>query len=149
MPVNYLVIGPVTPALMTACIEGSGRTDTGGQSVFIGRVRADEIIGRKVLAIEYSAYENMVKAEAEKIRQAILSEFSDARIVEIIHSTGIVKAGEISLLVVVSAGHRNHAVEACRKTVELIKQQLPVWKKEIYDDNSSSWKENASNQTGS
>ena len=59
-----------------------------------------------------------------------------SRSIEIIHSTGIVNAGEISLLVLVSAGHRQQAMQACSKAVELIKERLPVWKKEIYDDDS-------------
>lgn len=149
MKVNYLIEGPVTAEIMTALIESSGRTDAGGESVFIGRVRADESNGKRVYAIEYSAYENMVQAEAEKIKEYVLSEFSDAVRIEILHSTGIVKAGEISLLVIAWAGHRNHAVEACRKTVELIKERLPVWKKEIFDDNSTSWKENDKSHTAS
>jgi molybdopterin synthase catalytic subunit len=148
MSINNLVNGPVTPAIISDLISGSCTNDTGGESVFLGRVRADLINGKKVQAIEYSAYENMVKAEADKIKAEILSEFSDARIIEILHSTGLVKAGEVSLTVIVSAGHRHHAVEACRKTVELIKERLPVWKKEIFDDTSSSWKENDHFHTG-
>lgn len=144
---NYLIKGPVTSEIMTALIESSGRTDTGGESVFIGRVRADESEGKRVTAIEYSAYENMVHAEAEKIKETVLAEFSDAIKIEILHSTGIVKAGEISLLVIAWAGHRNHAFEACRKTVELIKERLPVWKKEIFDDNSTTWRENDNSHT--
>ena len=71
-----------------------------------------------------------------------MSEFNDTKSVEIIHSTGIVKAGEISLFVLVSAGHRQQAIQACAKTVELIKEQFPVWKKETFDDDSHEWREN-------
>jgi molybdopterin synthase catalytic subunit len=143
MAIDYLIEGPVTSEIITLVIESTGRrNDTGGHSIFLGQVRADEINGKCVTAIEYSAYASMVKAEADKIKEIILSEFSDAKIVEIVHSTGIVKAGEVSLLVMVSAGHRHHATEACSKTVELVKERLPVWKKEIFDDDSHSWKEN-------
>ena len=75
------------------------RPDSGGHSFFLGQVRADRINGKMVKAIEYSAYEGMVKAEADKIKESILAEFDDVRSIDIIHSTGIVKAGEISLLV--------------------------------------------------
>jgi len=108
--------------------------------IFLGQVRADEIKGEKVKAIEYSAYIEMVEAEAVRIKKKVFSEFNDVRNIEIIHSTGIVPAGHISLLVSVSAGHRQQAFEACSKTVELIKQNLPVWKKEIYEDDSHTWK---------
>ena len=108
--------------------------DAGGHSFFLGQVRADRINGKIVKAIEYSAYEGMVEAEADKIKKSVLEEFDDVKSIDIVHSTGIVKAGEISLLVSVSAGHRKQAIEACSKTVELIKERLPVWKKEIYED---------------
>jgi molybdopterin synthase catalytic subunit len=143
MITNYLIEGPITQNEIAHFIEKiGGRTESGGHSIFLGQVRADEVNGLKVKAIEYSAYESMVKVEADKIKESVLLEFDDANTVDIIHSTGIVKAGEISLLVFVSAGHRHHAIEACSKTVELIKEKLPVWKKEVFDDNSHLWKQN-------
>jgi molybdopterin synthase catalytic subunit len=145
MITNYLIDGPITQELITSLFEKIGmKTDSGGHSVFLGQVRADNIDGKKVTAIEYSAYEAMVNVEAEKIKETILSEFSDAKSIDIVHSTGIVKAGQISLLVLVSAGHRHGAIQACSKTVELIKEKLPVWKKEIFDDDSHKWKQNFS-----
>jgi len=141
MEENYLTDGPVSPGLILQLIDKiNGQTDAGGHSIFLGQVRADEVNGRRVKAIEYSAYVELVTVEAEKIKMAVLSEFSDARSVEIIHSTGVVNAGQISLLVLVSAGHRLHAIQACSKAVELIKENLPVWKKEIYDDDTHLWK---------
>jgi molybdopterin synthase catalytic subunit len=143
MIMNYLINGPVTAEIISLFVENMGMMmDSGGHSVFIGQVRADEINGKKVKAIEYSAYEGMVKIEADKIKEAILTEFEDTRSVEIVHSTGIVKAGGISLFVCVSAGHRKQAIEACSKAVELIKEYLPVWKKEIFEDDSHQWRQN-------
>jgi molybdopterin synthase catalytic subunit len=120
----------------------SEKTDAGGHSVFIGQIRADVINGKKVKAIEYSAYEGMVKSEADKIKETIFSEFGDVRSIDIVHSIGVVKTGELSLFVLVSAGHRHQAMQACSKTVELIKEKLPVWKKEIFEDDSHTWKQN-------
>ncbi|HEY5469980.1 MAG TPA: molybdenum cofactor biosynthesis protein MoaE [Bacteroidales bacterium] len=143
MTINYLIKGPITPDFITKLIgKTTERTDTGGHSIFLGQVRADEINGKKVRAIEYSAYEAMVKLEADAIKDTILSEFADARSIDIVHSTGVVNAGEISLFVLVSAGHRKHAIEACSKTVELIKVKLPIWKKEIFEDSSFGWRQN-------
>jgi len=133
--------GPITQQVITQFINKMGdRTDSGGHSIFLGQVRADEVNRKKVLAIEYSAYEGLVKIEADKIKETVLAEFSDAKTVDIVHSTGIVKAGEISLLVLVTAGHRHHAILACTKALELIKEKLPVWKKEIFDDDTHKWK---------
>jgi molybdopterin synthase catalytic subunit len=138
---NYLINGPISGSIVTDILNKlNENTDTGGLSFFLGQVRADNVYGKKVIAIEYSAYEGMVKAEADKIIKLILEEFDDVKSIDIIHSTGIVKAGEISLLVTVSAGHRKQAIEACSKTVEMIKEGLPVWKKEVLEDNSHTWK---------
>ena len=141
MEENYLTCGPISQKLISRLIEKTGgKTDSGGHTLFLGQVRADEIQGKKVKSIEYSAYSELVNAEAEKIKKTIYAEFSDVKSVKIVHSTGLVNAGEISLLVFVSAGHRQQAMQACSKTVELIKEKLPVWKKEIFDDDSHKWK---------
>lgn len=141
MSQSILFTGPITNALITEMIcKIGGKTESGGHSIFIGQVRSDIINGKKVMAIEYSAYEEMVKVEADKIKEVVLTEFSDAKTIDIIHSIGVVKAGEISLFVIVSAGHRKDAIMACSNAVELIKQRLPVWKKEIFEDNSYVWK---------
>jgi molybdopterin synthase catalytic subunit len=142
MVTNYLINGPITQKVITHLMGKTGKkTDSGGHSVFLGQVRADKIKGKTVRAIEYSAYEGMVKAEADKIKGEIMSEFGEAKSIDLIHSTGIVNAGEISLIVLVSAKHRHQAIQACSKAVELIKERLPVWKKEIFTDDSHEWKQ--------
>lgn len=138
---NYLIKGPITQKVMNNLMQKMGeRTDCGGHSVFLGQVRSDEVSGKTVKAIEYSAYEGMVMVEADKIKEIILSEFGETKTINIVHSTGIVNAGEISLFVLVSAGHRHQAIQACSKAVELIKEKFPVWKKEIFEDDTHEWK---------
>ena len=143
METKYLTEGPVNQKDIARFIKKmSNNSNTGGHSIFLGQVRRDEVNGRKVRAIEYSSYESMVKAEAVRIKEILFSEFDDVKSIDIIHSTGIVEAGGISLLVFVSAGHRHQAIEACRKSVELIKEKFPVWKKEIFEDNTHEWRKN-------
>ena len=140
---KYLIKGPVTSVEITDYLaDMAAAKDAGAHSFFLGQVRADLLNGKTVMAIEYSAYESMVDTEADKIIDLITSEFEDVKSIRIIHSTGVVKAGEVSLAVMVSAGHRKQAIGACSKTVELIKERLPVWKKEIFEDNSHTWREN-------
>ena len=141
METNYLTTGPILPETISQLIEKmSCKTDCGGLAILLGQVRADEVEGKKVKAIEYSAFVELVNIEAEKIIKEIFSEFVDVRSIDIINSAGIVRAGGISLLVLVSAGHRHQSMQACTKTVELIKEKLPVWKKEIFEDDSHLWK---------
>jgi molybdopterin synthase catalytic subunit len=134
----HLIDGPVTPDAISEVVSKAGKNhECGAHSLFLGQVRRDQSEGKSVKAIEYSAYEEMVIMEADKINKSILSEFNEVKAIEIIHSKGYVKAGEISLLVMVSAGHRDHASKACAKAVELIKEKLPIWKKEVFEDDSA------------
>ena len=143
MASKYLIERPVNQEDINLYIaDMAAAIDAGGHSFFLGQVRADMLNGKIVRAIEYSAYDSMADNEADKIIEMVTAEFDDVKSVKIIHSTGVVRAGEISLAVMVSAGHRKQAIEACYRTVELIKEKLPVWKKEIYEDNSHAWKEN-------
>jgi len=74
----------------------------------------------------------MAVREADGIAGTVRSAFSDVRSVIIVHSLGVVRAGETSLFIMVSAGHRDHATRACRHTLEMVKEKLPVWKKELF-----------------
>ncbi|HPA87245.1 MAG TPA: molybdenum cofactor biosynthesis protein MoaE [Bacteroidales bacterium] len=138
-----LIEGPVTPEIISGIIsKGQQKTECGAHAIFLGQVRNDIVEGREVKAIDYSAYEEMVIMEADKISKTLLSEFDDVAWIEILHSKGEVPAGRISLMVFVSAGHRGQASKACARAVELIKEKLPIWKKEIFSDDSSRWREN-------
>lgn len=130
---RYLVGGPISPLLISELMTlGNDDAGAGAVSIFIGKVRDDEIEGKRVTAIDYSAYEEMAVKEAEGIVNAVKNAFSDVRSVIIVHSLGVVRAGEASLFIMVSAGHRDHATRACRHTLEMIKEKLPVWKKEMF-----------------
>lgn len=130
---RYLVGGPITPLLISELMTlGNDDAGAGAVSVFIGKVRADEIEGRRVTAIEYSAYEDMAGREADEIVKTVRTAFTDVRSVLIVHSMGVVKAGEASLFIMVTSGRRDQASRACRHTLEMVKEKLPVWKKELF-----------------
>jgi molybdopterin synthase catalytic subunit len=140
---KYLHSGAITSERIGEEIKNLAlRKDTGGHSIFLGQVREDLFEGKRVKEIEYSAHEGMLDEEAEKIKIKTRSEFCDVLEIVIIHSVGVVKTGEISMFVMVSARHRDHAIKACRQTVELVKEYLPVWKKEIFQDDSHKWRDN-------
>ncbi|MDZ7738218.1 MAG: molybdenum cofactor biosynthesis protein MoaE [Bacteroidales bacterium] len=134
--------GAISPGLIAEYIEKVSVDKTSGaHSLFLGQVRDDTVNDRKVEAIEYSAYTEMVEKEAGNIRETVKAAFNDVKDIIIIHSTGIVRAGELSLFVLVSAGHRDQATRACRHVVEMIKDNYPVWKKELFDDDSHRWQQ--------
>jgi len=140
MSENILISGPITPEIISSLVSRlADNTELGGHSIFLGQVRSDMKGVKKVKAIEYSAYGEMVNKEAGIITETVFKEYNDVKSIYILHSTGVVMAGEVSLFVLVSASHRHHAIAACAKTVELIKEKLPVWKKEIFEDNTHEW----------
>ena len=141
-PKNIFVEGAISSEKIATSIENhSKKTNIGGHSIFLGQVRADEIDGSKVSAIEYTAYEEMALMKAFEIREAIFEKYP-LTCMHIYHSLGKVKTGEICLFVFTSSKHRRAAMDACDELVERIKKELPVWGKEILENNDKSWKVN-------
>ncbi len=137
---KYLIEGPVGAGFIAGEIAAhSHKTQIGAHSVFLGQVRADSTGDTAVIAIDYSAYPEMVDSAIGEIRDYLFGRYDDLECLHIRHSTGIVKAGEVSLFVMASAGHRSQAFLAVSECVELIKEKLPVWKKELLADGSSRW----------
>ena len=117
------------------------KTTIGAHNIFLGQVRADEIEGKTVVAIEYSAYEEMAEQSFYEIREATFAKY-DLTCMHIYHSLGLVKTGEICLFVFVSAPRRKVVFEAIEFLVEEIKRKVPVFGKEIFVDETYTWKKN-------
>jgi molybdopterin synthase catalytic subunit len=117
------------------------KTSIGAHNIFLGQVRADEIDGKTVTAIDYSAYEEMAEETFYDIREAAFAKF-DLSCLHIYHSLGLVKAGAICLFVFVSAPRRKVTYEALEFLVEAIKEKAPVFGKEIFEDDTYTWKKN-------
>lgn len=141
-PKKVFVEGAISPAFVADSIaKHSTKLDIGAHSIFLGQVRADEIDGKTVMAIDYSAYTEMAEAKFHEIREAAFAQFS-LTCMHLYHSLGRVAAGEMSLFVFTSSQHRKDAIEACSYLVERIKAEVPVWGKEVFEDESYAWKEN-------
>lgn len=122
---------------LAALLEETEDERCGALAVFGGTVRVDNE-GRKVESIDYSAYEPL----AVKTLQAIEAETKQRFAVHqcrLVHRTGKLKLGELSVLVVVRAGHRPEAFAAARWAIDTLKERLPVWKQEYYADGSSEY----------
>jgi len=136
------VDGPITPDFIAESIsKHSTKHDIGAHSIFLGQVRNDEINGKAVRAITYSAYAEMAEKALYDIREAAFEKF-DLTCMHIYHSLGQVAAGEICLFVFTSSKHRAAAIEACSYLVERIKKEAAIWGKEIFEDGNYTWKEN-------
>ena len=109
----------------------------GAVLTFDGRVR-NHNDGKAVTGLIYEAYEELAVREAQKIIDEALAQF-DILHVACAHRTGELKIGDIAVLVVVSAAHRDQAFQACRYVIDQIKSRLPIWKKESYVDGTAQW----------
>ena len=139
---NIFVEGAITAAFIGESIaKHSSKTGIGAHNIFLGQVRADVLDNRTVAAIEYTIYSEMALEKMREIREAIFEKY-ELTCMHIYHSLGIVKAGEISLFVFTSSQHRRAAIDACNEVVERIKNELPVWGKEIFEDETYKWKVN-------
>lgn len=141
-PKNIFVEGAISGEKIAKSIQNhSSKTKIGAHSIFLGQVRADEKEGSTVKAIEYTAYEEMALQKAFEIREAVFEKYP-LSCMHIYHSLGEVKTGEICLFVFTSSKHRKAAIDACEELVERIKNELPIWGKEIFSNSEESWKVN-------
>ena len=139
---NIFVKGSIDPAFIAESIQKhSTQTSIGAHSIFLGQVRADRIDEKELKAIDYSAYEEMALEKMYDIREAIFQKYA-LTCMHVYHSLGRVSAGEICLFVFTSSKHRKAAIDACEETVERIKSELPIWGKEVFEDESYQWKVN-------
>ncbi len=116
--------------LKTKCIDGVERC--GAMGVFIGFVRK-ESDGKVVSRLEYEAYDEVLQEKAREIEEKIkqMPGIVNARIY---HKKGILLPGEDIVYITVMGEHRKDIWEPLKQAVEMMKKELPVWKKEVYED---------------
>lgn len=139
---KVFIEGSIQPSFIADSIaKHSAKKTIGAHSIFLGQVRNDLINGKEVVAIDYSTYYEMAMEKFHEIRESEIIKYS-LTCLHIYHSLGKVKAGEISLFVFTSSAHRKDAIDACAAIVERIKKEVPVWGKEIFNDENYAWKMN-------
>jgi MoaE-MoaD fusion protein len=106
--------------------------EDGAIVIFEGIVR-NQSHGKRVQYLEYSAYESMAQRKLEEIGKQAKEQF-DIRQIGIIHRLGHMGIGECSVAIVVTSAHRAAAFQACQFAIDAIKQSVPIWKKEVYED---------------
>ncbi len=125
-----------------AALEEMVRAVTYGAIVtFIGKVREHADDGRKVVALEYEAHEDMALAEFERIAESVRLLYGDMRIA-ITHRIGTLYVGDVAIAVAVAAPHRRQAFTACSVAIDELKSKAPIWKKERYADGTAQWRSN-------
>ena len=118
-----------------------GKHSIGAHNIFLGQVRADVHGDTKVKAIEYTAYEEMANEKLDAIREKAFAKY-DLVCMHIYHSLGVVEVGEVCLFVFVSATRRRQVYEATESIVNWIKEEVPIFGKEIFENEDYTWKVN-------
>ncbi|XP_055906879.1 molybdopterin synthase catalytic subunit [Eupeodes corollae] len=113
----------------------------GAISLFVGTTR-DNFEDKKVVTLEYVAYEPMAIKMMKQICDGIRNKWDDVHKIAIYHRLGLVPVKEASVVIAISSPHRQASLEAVQHAIEELKKTVPIWKKEKYDANESAWKEN-------
>lgn len=122
----------IEPLNIQQCIDWVMSPDSGGIDVFIGTVR-NATKGKPVLKLEFEAYNKMAINEINKITEQVFKQWPVQKVL-VHHRTGTLEVGEVPVIIAVSAAHRDAAFEACRYIIDTLKQTVPIWKKEFFED---------------
>lgn len=125
------------PIDAAALLADVGADEDGAVLLFVGVVR-NHADGRPVRGMHYEAYQEMATAVLREIAEEAARPLGTDRIA-VLHRTGDLAIGDVSVAIAVSSPHRAQAYEASRYVIEEIKKRLPVWKKEHYTDGEALW----------
>ena len=119
------------PIDLQELVDYVGDPEAGAIATFIGTTRNNNE-GRRVIALDYDGYAEMAEKELARIGEDAKTKWPICRMA-IVHRLGPVQITEASVIIAVSAGHRDAAFAACRFAIEEIKKTVPIWKKEMYE----------------
>jgi len=121
-----------TPLVPQTCIDFVSNDNAGGISVFVGTVRK-QTRGKTVVRLDFEAYAPMAISEMRKIAEQAAGKWPVEKM-SIHHRTGTLQIGEIAVIIAVATPHRKAAFEACQYAIDTLKETVPIWKKEIFED---------------
>ena len=120
------------PLALSEVVEAVSGPGQGGLVTFSGAVR-NETRGRRVLRLEYEAYPEMAVKQLQAIGAEAARQWPGVRLA-IAHRIGVLQPSELAVVIAASAPHRKEAFRACEFAIEQLKRDVPIWKKEVYED---------------
>ncbi|MFG3125606.1 MULTISPECIES: molybdenum cofactor biosynthesis protein MoaE [unclassified Streptomyces] len=134
-PIRLLALRD-TPLSLDEVYAAVGDDAAGGTALFVGTVR-DHDGGKSVSSLEYSAHPT-AEQELRRVAEEIAAEFP-VRALAAVHRTGLLAIGDVAVITAVSCPHRAEAFAACRKLIDTLKHEVPVWKRQIFTDGATEW----------
>lgn len=129
-----VVDGAIDVPALLAVVQHSG---AGAVSLFLGTVR-DLNDGRRVTGMEYEAYRPMALSELRAVAEAACAS-EPGLCVAVVHRVGALQVSEVSVAIASAHAHRAPAMDAARSMIDMLKQRVPIWKREHYVDGERSW----------
>ncbi len=120
------------PLSVTDCYSMASSPNAGGQAIFVGTVR-NQTQNKKVLKLVFEAYTPMAIKEMKKIGLTLEERWGALKVVTH-HRVGELLVGDIAVIIAVSTPHRAAAFEACQYAIDTLKETVPIWKKEFFED---------------
>ena len=120
------------PIQIDQVIKSVESAESGAINIFVGTVR-NQSKDKKVVRLEFEAYEKMALSEMKKISDAAVKQWPINKI-SIIHAIGVLEIGDIPVVIAVSTPHRKASFEACEFVIDELKKTVPIWKKEFFKD---------------
>lgn len=117
---------------MQNCYDFVQDASCGGIALFVGTVR-NKTQEKKVIRLDFSAYKSMAIKEIQKIAEQALKKYDILKIA-IHHAEGELQIGDIPVIIAVSSAHRGAAFDACEFAIDTLKETVPIWKKEHFED---------------
>jgi molybdopterin synthase catalytic subunit len=120
------------PLDVVECYQLAHSYEAGGQAIFVGTVR-NQTQNKKVVKLVFEAYTPMAIKEMQKIALSLEERWGALKVV-IHHREGELLVGDIAVIIAVSTPHRAAAFEACQYAIDTLKETVPIWKKEFFED---------------
>ena len=132
-----LVFEPICVDRVRSFIMGD--PSHGGIATFEGVTRSErDAVHGNLVRLDYQAYESMARVQLERIAQDAMKRWAVGRIA-IIHRLSSVPLGAVSVMIAVACGHRAEAFESCRWLIDTLKKDVPIWKKDVFEDGFVRW----------
>ncbi|MCF3102806.1 molybdenum cofactor biosynthesis protein MoaE [Streptomyces roseoverticillatus] len=134
-PVRLLAVRD-TPLSVDEVFSAVGDHAAGGTALFVGTVR-DHDGGAGVSGLGYSAHPT-AEAELRRVAEKVAADFP-VRALAAVHRVGDLEIGDLAVVVAVSCPHRAEAFEACRRLIDDLKREVPIWKHQVFSDGTEEW----------
>ncbi|PWI44013.1 molybdenum cofactor biosynthesis protein MoaE [Streptomyces sp. ICBB 8177] len=135
-PIRLLAIRD-TPLSVDEVFRAVGADAAGGTALFVGTVRDHDGRPEQVSALSYSAHPS-AEAELRRVAEKVAADFPVAAMAAV-HRVGDLAVGDLAVVVAVSCPHRAEAFTACRRLIDDLKREVPIWKHQTFEGGTEEW----------